>query len=232
MPGAETTSRFFDSYAHDFDAIYGGKHSGLNALVNKHFRKSMRLRYEKTLAGCDPIEGRSVLDVGCGPGHFGIALARRGASRVFGIDFAPGMIDLARSYAEKAGVADRCRFELGDFMSSPLEGSFDYTILMGFMDYMADPRAVIERALSLTRSRAFFSFPVAGGLLGWQRQLRYKRRCDLYLYTLDRVRSLFEGLPGATFTIEPIARDFFVTLTAPGADLPQEAEAGARSTRQ
>jgi len=216
---SETTARFFSSYAHDFDAIYGGRHTGWRGPVNRYLRASMRLRYEKTIAGCDPIEGRSVLDVGCGPGHYGIALARMGAARVFGLDFAPAMIDLARAHADRAGVGDRCRFELGDFLTYPLPEPFDYTIVMGFMDYIAEPRAVIDRVLEVTRSRAFFSFPVAGGLLAWQRRLRYKKRCELYLYTQDRVRSLFENIPGTRFSCERIARDFFVTLEGVVEDL-------------
>src|SRR5688572_1501281 len=111
-----SVAEFFDSYAHDFDAIYGTRHTALNRLINKHFRKSMRLRYERAIAGCDPIEGRSVLDIGCGPGHFGIALASRGAGRVVGIDFAPQMLAVARQHAEQKGVADRCEWILGDFL--------------------------------------------------------------------------------------------------------------------
>ena len=84
---------------------------------------------------------------------------------------------------------------------------------MGFMDYMPDPEKVVAKVLSLTKDKAFFSFPVAGGLLGWQRSMRYKKRCDLFLYTEERLKQIFSQFPEATATIEPISRDFFVTLT-------------------
>ncbi len=56
-------------------------------------------------------------------------------------------------------------------MTYPPQDVFDYVIVMGFMDYMPDPEKVVAKVLSLTRNKAFFSFPVAGGMLGWQRQI-------------------------------------------------------------
>lgn len=213
MKSGQRTSEFFDSYAHDFDAIYGTRNSLVNRLVNRFLRKSMMLRYRKTIEGCDPIDGRTVIDIGCGPGHYGIALARKGAGRVLGLDFAEGMIRLAEDYALKAGVADRCSFVCGDFMTYPADRKFDYAILMGFMDYVDKPREVIERALAITGSRAFFSFPAEGGFLSWQRKLRYRRRCDLYMYTRAQITDLFSGLPGVNMEAERIARDYFVTAS-------------------
>jgi SAM-dependent methyltransferase len=205
-------AQFFDGYAHDFNAIYGNRNSALNRIVNRLFRKAMRLRYEKTLEGCRPVEGRSVLDVGCGPGHYGVALARAGAARVLGIDFAPGMVELARRNARDAALADLCQFVQGDFLAYPLERAWDYSIVMGFMDYVAEPERVIQKALSVTRVRAFFSFPKDGGVLAWQRKLRYRNRCDLYLYTRDKVDALLRRSAAGRYTIESADRDFFVTV--------------------
>jgi 2-polyprenyl-3-methyl-5-hydroxy-6-metoxy-1,4-benzoquinol methylase len=213
MTSSHRTSRFFDSYAHDFDAIYGTRNNPLNSLINRFLRKSMMLRYRRTIEGCDPIDGRTVIDIGCGPGHYAIALAKKGARHVLGIDFADRMIELANEYAQRAGVSDRCEFVCGDFMTYPADHTFDYSILMGFMDYVADPREVIERAVAVTGSRAFFSFPADGGFLSWQRKLRYRRRCDLYLYKPDRLKDLFARLPGVSMSIEKIARDYFVTAS-------------------
>jgi ubiquinone/menaquinone biosynthesis C-methylase UbiE len=209
-------SSFFDRYAHDFSAIYGNSHGPFDSMVNRLFRRSMALRYQRTLEGCDPIEGRSVLDIGCGPGHYSVALARRGAGEVLGLDFADGMLEVARERAEKAGVSGTCRFEKGDFLECSFDRQFDYTIIMGFMDYIAEPAGMIRKALSITKRRAFFSFPVAGGLLGWQRQLRYRSRCDLYLYTEQSVRELFSGIEDAKVNVERIDRDLFVTAEMQG----------------
>ncbi len=208
----DRTQAFFHQYANDFDAIYGNQNGPFNSVINRLFRKSMRLRFEKSIAGCNPIEGKSVLDVGCGPGHYSITLAQRGAARVVGIDFAEGMLQLATEHAKTVGVSDRCKFMVADFYTYPPQELFDYVIVMGFMDYMPDPEKVVAKVLSLTKDRAFFSFPVAGGFLGWQRAMRYKKRCDLFLYTEEQLKQIFSKFPEATATIEPAARDYFVTL--------------------
>jgi ubiquinone/menaquinone biosynthesis C-methylase UbiE len=207
-----SVANFFDVYAHDFDAIYGTRHAALNRFINKHFRKSMRLRYEKSIAGCDPIEGRSVIDIGCGPGHFSIALASRGARRVVGIDFAEQMLAVARQHAREKGVSDRCHWISGDFLSHSFQETFDYAIICGVMDYIADARTMVDKVLSITTNKAFFSFPVAGGPLAWQRKMRYKSRCDLFLYSRPQLEELFSR-NDSDATIERIARDFFVTAT-------------------
>ncbi len=211
MGATEKTSTFFDRYAHDFSSIYGTRNTVFHSVVNKLFRESMKLRFFMTLEGCNPVTGRSVLDIGCGPGHYSVALARRGAEQVFGVDFAPGMLDIARESAARAGVSAATRFEQADFVKREFEGRFDYVVAMGFMDYMERPREVVEKALSLCNVRAFFSFPLDGGVLAWQRRVRYRSRCDLYLYTEEQVRELFARTRATKVDVEVIARDLFVT---------------------
>lgn len=208
----DRVERFFNEYAHDFDAIYGARQRLVGRVLNPILRKSMRVRYEKSIAGCDPIEGRTALDIGCGPGHYAIALARRGAARVVGIDFAGEMIRIAREKAAGAGVSQACEFIVGDIFDYAPPAPFDYSILMGLMDYIEDPAAMVAKTITLTTGRVFFSFPAAGGVLAWQRRLRYRRRCPLYLYTERRIVRLFEGFAPHRFEIERIHRDFFVTL--------------------
>jgi SAM-dependent methyltransferase len=212
----DRTQTFFHQYANDFDAIYGNQNGLVDSVINRVFRKSMRLRYEKSIEGCEPVQGKSVLDVGCGPGHYSITVAQRGASRVVGIDFADGMLKLATEHAQKVGVGDRCKFMVADFYTYQPQELFDYVIVMGFMDYMPDAEKVVDKVLSLTRHKAFFSFPAAGGILGWQRQMRYKKRCDLFLYSEQQIKELCAKFPEAKATIEPISRDFFVTLEKNG----------------
>ena len=104
----------------------------------------------------------------------------------------------------------KCKFEMLNFITDPVTDVFDYAILMGLMDYIKDPRAVIKKALSVTKSKAFFSFPAKGGVLAWQRKLRYMIRCNLFFYDEARIRGLFKGLEHKELMIEKIGRDFFV----------------------
>jgi 2-polyprenyl-3-methyl-5-hydroxy-6-metoxy-1,4-benzoquinol methylase len=210
---ASRTSEFFHSYAHDFNSIYGNNNTFLNRFINRNFRASMRLRYEKTIEGCSPIVGKTVLDIGCGPGHYSVALAKKGAARVFGIDFADEMIAIAKQNARAAGVEGSCDFARQDFFADSISDKYDYTIAMGFMDYMSDPRKTIEKVLAATRGKAFFSFPADGGVLAWQRKLRYKSRCPLFMYGLPQLQQLFSDVNSKKVNIERIARDYFVTVT-------------------
>lgn len=207
------TADFFDGYAHDFSAIYGTEQGLLSGLINRLFRKSMRVRYRKTIEGCLAGTGKTALDIGCGPGHYGIVLAQNGLQSITGIDFAPGMIRLAQASARENGVEKSCRFIVGDFMDYSFERPFDFVIAMGFFDYIAEPRGVIDKALALTEQKAFFSFPASGGFLAWQRKLRYASRCDLYLYSRDEIARLFNDCDCRDVSIERIHRDFFVTVT-------------------
>ena len=119
----DRTQTFFHQYANDFDAIYGNQNGMIDSVINRFFRKSMRLRYEKSIEGCEPVQGKSVLDIGCGPGHYSITLAQRVAARVVGIDFAEGMLKLATEHARQVGVADRCNFQVADFYQYPPRSS-------------------------------------------------------------------------------------------------------------
>jgi len=208
----DRTQGFFHQYAGDFDAIYSNRGGLIDGVLNNLFRKSMKLRFVHSVEGCSPIQGKTVLDVGCGPGHYAITLAQRGAQRVVGIDFADGMLKIAEEHARKAGVGNRCQFRVADFLNFSSEETFDYVVIMGFMDYMSDPRRVMEKAISLSRSKVLLSFPVAGGFLAWQRKVRYRNRCDLYLYRREELEKLFGSFDKIAYTIEPIARDFFVTV--------------------
>ena len=212
MAYKKTPVEFFDSYAREFDAIFTNQGPIFHRVVNDVFRKSTRLRYLKTLESCNPIVGKTAIDIGCGPGYYAVALAKRGARKILGIDVSPRMIALAKKQAKQAGVEDRCDFIVADFVNCPIQENFDYAIVQGFMDYVAMPKEIIEKILSITTNKAFFSFPKDGGLLAWQRKIRYKWKCGLFMYKREQLVELFGSLNGKRTEIERISRDFFVTV--------------------
>lgn len=68
----------------------------------------------QTLAGID-VAGKTVLDVGSGLGGGDIVIVRdMGAERVIGLDLEQPLIDKARAYVARAGLADRIDLRMGD----------------------------------------------------------------------------------------------------------------------
>lgn len=208
---ANAVADYFDRQAKRFPMINrGGAHCG-RRLVDSLFRRSLKLRFERTLSECDPISGRRVLDVGCGPGSYSIALARRGAERVAGIDVSSRMIELAAQHAAAAGVGEKCIFQVADLREFDANEPFDYVIVMGVMDYVQDAAGFITKVLSLTRGKALFSFPKRGGILSWQRRLRYRWKCPIFLCAREELIGLFKSTMCSSPRIERLARDWFVT---------------------
>ncbi len=206
------TKQFFDKYAYDFDALYRVPKNILNYIINPIFRKSMRLRFEKTMEYTYPIQGKTVFDIGCGPGHYAIALSKAGAEKVVGVDFAAEMISIAIRKSKTENVFHKCEFIVADVFNFHTNVKFNYSISMGFMDYISDPVKLINKVITLTEDKILLSFPREGGILAAQRKLRYKKRCPLYMYKEKDLIDLFSKFEPLDYKIEKISRDFFVTL--------------------
>ncbi|MYW66942.1 methyltransferase domain-containing protein [Streptomyces sp. SID8379] len=130
------------------DTAYHGKKgehfavASADHVYNAHTDRPAMLR----LAG--DVTGLSVLDLGCGAGHYAVELAERGAGRIVGVDGSESMLGIAR---ERLG--DRAELHLHD-LEEPLDflpdASFDLA-LMALVYHHVDAReqllAGIRRAL-------------------------------------------------------------------------------------
>ena len=212
-PSSETGAKeFFEGYARDFDHIYdeGGK-GAFSRFVDTRLRKEMRMRFERCFEVLQPMQGKSLLDAGCGGGRYAIPAAKAGASQVLGIDFSEPMLQLAREKAAAEGVGDVCRFELGDLLTYPLEPkSFDYAIAIGFFDYMQDPIATMKALARATREKVFVSIPKRWHFLTPQRYLRYtyQFKCYIRFYSRPEVVQLAEAVAPKRFTIFDHDREY------------------------
>ncbi len=100
--------------------------------------------------------GARVLDLGCGPGLYCEALARRGM-RVTGVDFSQSSIEYARGQAAAAGLA--IEYLSGNYVATDFGGEYD-AILLIFGDLCALADADRDRLLgrvaaALARGGAF-----------------------------------------------------------------------------
>jgi SAM-dependent methyltransferase len=86
----------------------------------------------------DECAGLTVVDFGCGWGDNAIELARNGARRVIGVDTDEERLEIARTSARAAGVADRV-----EFVSSWV-GRADIVISTDAMEHFADPVGMLR----------------------------------------------------------------------------------------
>jgi ubiquinone/menaquinone biosynthesis C-methylase UbiE len=91
------------------------------------------------------VQGRRVLDAGCGRGRTTMASALAGAAHVVGVDISGQMLEIARETVETAGVADRVHLHQADLGKLPLaDEAFDVVLLLEILLHLADPAAVLR----------------------------------------------------------------------------------------
>jgi magnesium-protoporphyrin O-methyltransferase len=119
-------------------------------------RASMRAMLLDWLPGT--MDGRHVLDAGCGPGQLSVEAVRRGAS-VVGIDLSPTLIALADERFVAELEPGRLTFRVGD-MSDPALGTFDHVVSMDALIHysLADAIDVLGKWGANTRHSIVFTF--------------------------------------------------------------------------
>jgi SAM-dependent methyltransferase len=84
------------------------------------------------------VEGKTVLDFGCGDGLEAIELARLGAGRVYGVDTNPGCVHIARWHAEQAHVSHAVEFST----DAPPDLA-DLVISLDTFEHVSEPAAIL-----------------------------------------------------------------------------------------
>jgi len=112
------------------------------------------------------LEGRTLLDVGCGAGDLALGALDRGAASVAGIDLGFGAIDHARTLADERGYWERARFEVGDGSRASLDPA-DVVVMNRVVCCYADPERLLRNVLPAAGSVVAWSAPVDQGVAGF-----------------------------------------------------------------
>lgn len=149
---------------------------------------------ERAMLGLMPVtlQGRTVLDAGCGSGRYILHALRRGAASITGVDLSPEMLE--RADAELRDERNGTPIELlqGSVTALPVpDGWADLTVCGLVVGHLEDLRASLAELCRATRpgGRVLCSdvHPI-GHALGWVRDFksgseRYAARHTQHLYS-------------------------------------------------
>ncbi|UXH76657.1 bifunctional 2-polyprenyl-6-hydroxyphenol methylase/3-demethylubiquinol 3-O-methyltransferase UbiG [Roseateles amylovorans] len=94
--------------------------------------------------GLSPIQGKQVLDVGCGGGILADAMARKGAT-VLGIDLATKSLRVAELHAMEAGTENVSYQEIAvEALAAQRPAAFDVVTCMEMLEHVPDPASVVR----------------------------------------------------------------------------------------
>lgn len=129
------------------------------------------------------LEGKSILDIGCGGGILSEALAQRGAG-VTGIDMAELSLKVARMHLHESGLEVDYQLATAEAFAIDNAGSFDIVTCLEMLEHVPDPASVIDAAVKLLKP---------GGLL--------------FLSTINRNAKAFAlGIIGAEYLLGLLPR--------------------------
>ncbi|MCA9473002.1 MAG: class I SAM-dependent methyltransferase [Nitrospirales bacterium] len=88
--------------------------------------------------GWESLRGKTILDFGCGSGDGCIEMAQHGATHVIGLDIRLHLLDVAKSSAERAGVADKCTF------SDTTQEQVDVIVSIDAFEHFDNPMEILS----------------------------------------------------------------------------------------
>jgi 2-polyprenyl-6-hydroxyphenyl methylase/3-demethylubiquinone-9 3-methyltransferase len=112
-----------------------------------HDINPLRLDYIDGLAG---LNGKMVLDVGCGGGILSESMAQRGA-QVTGIDLGEKALKVAQLHRLESGVSVEYRLVSVEALAAERPASFDAVTCMEMLEHVPDPAAIIAACSTLLK---------------------------------------------------------------------------------
>lgn len=105
------------------------------------------------------LQGRRVVDIGCGGGILADSMARRGAD-VLGIDLATKALKVAQLHALEAQTSGVSYREISaEALAAEQPGAFDVVTCMEMLEHVPDPSSIVKACAALVKpgGHVFFS---------------------------------------------------------------------------
>jgi len=116
------------------------------------------------------LQGKEVLDVGCGTGIISVLVLQRGAAKVVCGDISASMLTAAQTRADRLGYgSDRITFRQLDAESLPFEdASFDFVMTGMTLGLLPDQRKAVTEMVRVLRPGCFLSVGAHGPEHYWE----------------------------------------------------------------
>ncbi|MCI0654488.1 MAG: bifunctional 2-polyprenyl-6-hydroxyphenol methylase/3-demethylubiquinol 3-O-methyltransferase UbiG [Methylococcaceae bacterium] len=120
-----------------------------------HAVNPLRIRF---ISERSAIEGRKILDVGCGGGILSEALAKLGA-RVTGIDLSADLIEIAELHGLESGLKVEYKKISAEALAAAEPESFDGITCMEMLEHVPEPESIVAACSVLLKpgGKVFFS---------------------------------------------------------------------------
>ncbi|MBM4180006.1 MAG: bifunctional 2-polyprenyl-6-hydroxyphenol methylase/3-demethylubiquinol 3-O-methyltransferase UbiG [Betaproteobacteria bacterium] len=106
---------------------------------------------------CDGIQGKRVVDVGCGGGILAESMATRGA-RVTGIDLSEKALRVARLHQLESGVEVDYRLVAAEALAEQEPEQFDVVTCMEMLEHVPDPASTMAACARLAKRDGWVFF--------------------------------------------------------------------------
>lgn len=131
-----------------FSALASGWWDPQGALKTLHDINPLRVDWIREQAGT--LQGRKVLDVGCGGGLLSEALATEGAE-VTGIDLADEPLQVARLHGRESGVHVQYENTSAETHAGAHPAQYDLVVCMELLEHVPDPASVVQACAALVK---------------------------------------------------------------------------------
>jgi 2-polyprenyl-6-hydroxyphenyl methylase/3-demethylubiquinone-9 3-methyltransferase len=120
-----------------------------------HDVNPLRLRFIQDYAN---LQGKRVIDVGCGGGILTEGLAKHGADAL-GIDLSEDLLDIAELHGLESGITATYKKISAEAIAEQEPESFDHVTCMEMLEHVPDPASIISACAKLVKpgGMVFFS---------------------------------------------------------------------------
>lgn len=179
-------------------------------------RQADKLEKDLFLKLVNPKKGQTLLDIGCGTGHFSFWFHDLGL-KVTGVDTSLNMLGVAVDSLKHEEI----KLVRGDAHSLPFQDkSFDLTVMITTLEFLREPRKAVEEAFKVSKSKVFLGVLSRWSILSLRRRLKTLFRGSIYqkakFYSIRELTRLIKNYlpPEAKILSQKTLRGAFIGLVA------------------